>query len=238
MKLKAVVCDAPAKSYVLQVKCHTGYYSCTKGATVGEYLDGCTCFPQMNAALHSDQSFRSCSQEEYHTCVSILEELPIDLVVQVPLDPMHVIYLGVCKKMMFLWFRARKHIFGQAVRDEISNKLESLRPFTACEFNRKPQRLDELERWKATELRFFLFYAGPIVLRGSLPSGLHTNFLALHCAVTILSSLHTIRIWQTTVSSYCGILYNPSSYFTGRPMFHTTCMLLSTWPVMQSSMVH
>lgn len=56
------------------------------------------------------------------------------------------------------------------------------------EFNRKPRSLLEAKRWKATELRQFLFYTGPVVLRKILDNDRYVNFLSLHVAITILAS--------------------------------------------------
>lgn len=36
----AIICDAPAKSYILGTKAHNGYFSCTKCTTEGEFLQG------------------------------------------------------------------------------------------------------------------------------------------------------------------------------------------------------
>lgn len=55
------------------------------------------------------------------------------------------------------------------------------------EFNRKPQSLLDLCRWKATVLRFFLLYAGPIILNTDIiPEEYICHFNALSCAIRIL----------------------------------------------------
>ena len=55
------------------------------------------------------------------------------------------------------------------------------------EFMRKPRSLDTLKRWKATELRQFLLYTGPVVLLNNIDDDRYLNFLALHTAFVILS---------------------------------------------------
>lgn len=51
----------------------------------------------------------------------------------------------------------------------------------------QPQSLFDLCRWKATELRFFLLYAGPIVLNMNIiPKEYITHFNALSCSIRIL----------------------------------------------------
>lgn len=45
IRVKAIICDAPAKSYILKVKYYNGYYSCTKCVIKGEYVDDTDCFP-------------------------------------------------------------------------------------------------------------------------------------------------------------------------------------------------
>lgn len=50
----------------------------------------------------------------------------------------------------------------------------------------KTRSLDEIDRWKATELRLFLLYVGPVVLQKYLPDKYMVHFNALHCAIRIL----------------------------------------------------
>lgn len=57
-----------------------------------------------------------------------------------------------------------------------------------CEFNRKPKALSELDRWKATELRSFMLYWGPVVLKDCLPSDMYDNFMLFSVGMYLLLS--------------------------------------------------
>ncbi|CAN7938331.1 unnamed protein product, partial [Ixodes hexagonus] len=108
VRLGALICDAPAKAYVLSIVHHNGYFSCTKCTAEGEALNRRQCFPEMNAELRTNESFRTRKQEEHHRGTTLLETLPIDLIRQVPLDYMHLVLLGVMKKLLLLWLKGPK----------------------------------------------------------------------------------------------------------------------------------
>lgn len=66
VNLTSIICDAPAKSYVLCTKSHAGYNSCSKCIIRGTYeringLHGQVCFPSSNEndefTLRSDTHF-------------------------------------------------------------------------------------------------------------------------------------------------------------------------------------
>jgi hypothetical protein len=58
----------------------------------------------------------------------------------------------------------------------------------ACEFVRKPRQLEDILRWKATELRTFLLYIGPVILKVILTDSCFKNFMSLNIAMIILLS--------------------------------------------------
>jgi len=60
IKLHALICDVPAKPFILGVKNHNGYYSCTKCIIEGKYIDGQICFlteDDTNPTLRTDEDF-------------------------------------------------------------------------------------------------------------------------------------------------------------------------------------
>jgi len=54
-----LICDAPAKAFVLSIKNHTGYNSCTRCIIRAEHLNGRLCFPATKIvdALRTDDDF-------------------------------------------------------------------------------------------------------------------------------------------------------------------------------------
>lgn len=71
----------------------------------------------------------------------------------------------------------------------ISDRLVEIKDSIPVEFARKTRGLDELSRYKATELRLLLLYILPIVLcEGNFPEEIRDHFLLLHCAIRMLSN--------------------------------------------------
>lgn len=192
IKINAFICDAPAKSFITFTKGHSGYASCSKCQIEGEYTNNRICFPQVkNLSLRTDAEFRSKLQEEHHNGTPILEEIPnFNMIDGFPLDYMHLICLGVVKKLLVtLWCYGKPSTkISFSCITEISDNLEILSKHISLEFNRKPRSLHEVKRWKATEFRQFLFYTGPVVLKGRLTGDRYQHFLVLHAALSILSN--------------------------------------------------
>lgn len=82
-----IVADAPAKAFILNVKGHNGYFSCSKCKIEGEYINNRVCFPEIDNNLRTDQDFSNHLDEMYHLGISPLEHIPkLGLVSQVPLS--------------------------------------------------------------------------------------------------------------------------------------------------------
>ncbi|XP_051176672.1 uncharacterized protein LOC127291531 [Leptopilina boulardi] len=208
--IEALICDAPAKSFVLYLKGHTGYDCCPKcliggecyrppPKTKGKKKKGRVCFPGIGPFLpKTDEGFKRNEYNNFEEDVEIvLTKLPrFGCVSSIPLDYMHLILLGVMKKLIFLWVHGNSKVkIPSDVIQRISKRLLLLRNTIPDEFNRRPRTLWEYKFWKATEFRTFLLYAGVIVLKNleGFPSKLYSHFLLLHTAVTILISETHIR---------------------------------------------
>lgn len=96
-------CDAPARAYVKCIKGYIGYFGCEKCEQRGRYIEGKLTFPEVSAPKRSDKSFKRQAQEEHHKGTSPLSALNIGLVSGFPLDYMHLICLGVMKKLLWYW---------------------------------------------------------------------------------------------------------------------------------------
>lgn len=190
-RIDLIICDAPAKSFILGIKGHNGYSSCTKCITEGSYINGKMCFPEMNAQLRTDADFRSRKDENYHIGHSALLEIPnFDLVHGVPLDYMHLVCLGVTRKLLYMWlFGELKVRLRHRKVESISWQLENvLTLYMPSEFARKPRSLAFVKLWKATEFRNLLLYTGPIAFKSFLQKDLYDHFIVLHVAIRILCS--------------------------------------------------
>lgn len=84
--IRTIVCDSPAKSFLLQVEGHSGYFGCTKCKIKGEYKNQRVVFPEVDQPLRSDLSFKTRQQVEYHKNVEeiAIERINIGCVSQFP----------------------------------------------------------------------------------------------------------------------------------------------------------
>ncbi|KAJ8677929.1 hypothetical protein QAD02_013716 [Eretmocerus hayati] len=187
--IHALVCDTPAKSFILKVKGHMGYFSCTKCEIEGDHIDS-VCFPGPAATPRTDEKFKNNEyQEDYQQGETVLNEIPkLGLVSGFPLDPMHLVFIGIMKKLLLiLMFVTSVYKVSAKKVDEISKRLKVMKNYIPSEFARKTRALKFVHFYKATELRQFLLYSGMIALKGIVHPDVYVNFLTLHVAISILS---------------------------------------------------
>lgn len=189
LKIRNFICDAPARAYLKGIKGHNGYFACERCNVEGDYNYNThqMCFPNLSKSIRTNSSFRTKIHEEHHIYQSPLEALPVNMINNFPLDYMHLICLGVMKKLLLIWIKNRslKTKFSAENIRKISFDLVSCQKYTPCEFNRKARGLDVVSFWKATEFRTFLLYLGPVVLKNVVNTEVYENFMELHCAVTL-----------------------------------------------------
>lgn len=176
VKIQNFVCDAPARAFICNIKNHTGYYGCGKCDIKGKYINHRVVFPKIFTNLRSDVSFRSLAQEKHHNGSTPLADLPVDMVQDFVYEYMHLICLGVTKKLLKLWVEGKR--FGYRLRPKsihaISKALEEVKSGFPIEFVRK--------------YRSFLLYSGPVVLIDHLEEKYYHHFLVLSFATRLLLS--------------------------------------------------
>ena len=163
------------------------YFGCGKCIQEGEYFNS-VCFAE-RFLDQTDESFILRLQEEHHTRTSILETLNIDMVSQIPYKYIHLVCLGITRKLIRLWIKGNSVAYRlpSTTVNQISHHLISLREFIPKEFCQKPRMLCDRDRWKTTELQLFLLYSGLLVLK-SLPT--IYMFITWHCIFCYMDSLH------------------------------------------------
>lgn len=212
--------DAVAKASVLQIKGHAGYYSCSKCTAEGEYINGRMCFPETTYFIkRTNEDFRNQTDEHHHIGETILAQISsLDLISTVALDYMHLVLLGVVKKLLVgTWINGKPpNKLPSVLVNQISEQLLSFRQYIPREFSRKPRSLKEAKRFKATEYRLFLLYLGPLVLKGVLDTDKYDHFITLHLAISILISN---KVFECQYVDYaekllnhfvksCGLIYS------------------------------
>lgn len=169
--------------------------------------------------LRTDSGFVKQEYEDHQLSKSILTELTVGLVTQVPLDFMHLVCLGVVKKLIRCWVESgpKKCKLNLRKIDEISSRLQVCRHHYPVEFSRRPRPLKLFKYWKATEFRAFVLYLGPVVLQNIWPnSNLYKHFLMLHCSIYILCNNYICNdvIWRSYANDllHCFVQNVPKFY--------------------------
>ncbi|XP_044765188.1 uncharacterized protein LOC123321583 isoform X1 [Coccinella septempunctata] len=191
IKFNAFICDAPARALILGVKNHTGYFGCTKCIQEGDFINNRMTFPEIESTLRTNESFRNKLQEEHHRELSILETLDIDMVSQIPVEYMHLVCLGVMKRLLQFGCKGKMNVrIPSVLARNVDADIMKISAYIPQEFCRKPRPLTDVERFKATEFRLFLLYVGPIIFKNKLDIELYNHFLHLFCAIRILATPH------------------------------------------------
>ena len=187
LKLHAFICDAPARAFIKCVAGHTSKHGCERCNCIGKSVERRIVFGSAGVD-RTDVAFRG---DEYplhkNRASPLLQIVGLDMIRMFVLDSMHLLYLGVCRRLLFFFKSGPRVVrLSHAQLDNISLRLIEVAQRTPSEFARRPRSLFELERWKATELRQFVLYTGIFVLKGVVSDELYQLFVAFCVAMRIL----------------------------------------------------
>lgn len=187
--INAFVCDAPARAFVKGIKGHNAYYSCERCTVKGSWSGRVVFNGETDCGCHSrtEETFKSIGYKDHQVQKSPLTDTDISCIQQFSLDYMHLVCLGVVKRLIaYLKKGPPVCRLSPTQKCLISENLVSLNGCMPSEFARQPRSIFEVERWKATEFRQFLLYTGPVVLKDVLPTRHYKHFLSLTIALSIL----------------------------------------------------
>ncbi|CAI6370581.1 unnamed protein product [Macrosiphum euphorbiae] len=193
--VSVLCCDAPAKSYVLRTKGHSGFSSCSRCEHEGEYIQNRVCFPYLKPERcppkRTHQNYITRLNEDHHIKNnSIIATLPnFDVVYGFSMDYLHLVCLGTVRKLINLWIKGPIKVRYPSWKiNEMSISMNRLKINIPCEIARKTRGFDQVNRWKATEFRTFLLYVGAIVTKPVISDAHWKHFLNLSISMIILLS--------------------------------------------------
>lgn len=156
-------------------------------------------FADFNVAKRTDEGFRNRVQPIHHHRKSILEDLRtdedeplIDMIKQFPTsDPLHLIEVGVMKRMLRIWtngstiFRKK---WSKQQQTFLSYQILLMNKVLPSDIHRKVRGLQFIKFWKTTEFRTFMLYFGIVTFKDLLDDEEYFHFLQLCLGVRICSS--------------------------------------------------
>src|SRR5207237_3764673 len=92
--------------------------------------NGRVVFLETNSRLRTHESFNLFKDNAHHNSVTPLHALNLGLVSVFPLDYMHLVCLGVMRKLLYTWcFGKVPHKWSQKQIQSVSNSLVSLKSY-------------------------------------------------------------------------------------------------------------
>lgn len=170
LEIGNICADTPARCFILASKYSTGYFGCGRCNTEGEYIANRICFPDLDSNLRTDETFLNKIHEHFHKEPTILENIDLKCISQVPLDSMHLLYQGAMKKMLSIILKGPLQFrISTQQQKSINAKLDQAKQYQPNEFSRRIRPIWDFPSFKATELRTVLLYTEMVVFKGTVP---------------------------------------------------------------------
>jgi len=195
--------DSPARASFMNMKSHSGYFSCPKCFIEGEKSQrtgNVLVFPHHdNLVLRNDENYQDCVQQgllskDGHKGVfgpTILSYMFSESFISgVTIDVMHSCYMGLTKQLIRLWFDVKYKDEAFSLVEKIPQVNERLEGFNLPHF---VQRLlldvdKNLSFWKASLCRNFLLYVVLVLLQGIQGEAYFRNLCKLVEGISLLNS--------------------------------------------------
>lgn len=192
--LKSIIfiCDAPARSYTQCIYPHTAYYGCGYCKAKGEYHENRIIFPETDATSRSDEECASVMENNQSSVSPLIGIVPLKT--GFPPEYMHLVLLGVMKKIMLYIFTPTEGCqmncrFSRSQIQNLSSELVNFSQFLPREFQRRFYKgFKELTHFKATEYRTLLLFVGPYLFQKYMRPEVYNHFMLLSFGIYCLVS--------------------------------------------------
>lgn len=217
LKVGRFLVDTPAHADVAYIK-NLGYYGCPKCEVPGNLgSEGRNVYFKGIGSLRTHESFINRTNIEHHTSSkkvvkerSILEQFQIDMVKDFPLDPLHVVDLGIGVAVINLLSSAKLRGMIPSDLVEAEKIMFLASKHQPSEFNRRIQLISKHQHWKALEYRVFLLFLIPPVFKVMWLRN-NSNLSALKLFTKLFVALRII--------SYDEFRKNPAFLSTAEKLF-------------------
>ena len=186
VEVRSFIADAPARALIKETVYHGGHFDCDRCEVKGTHKNGSMSYADLNAKKRTHQSFVDQTQAGHHKGINPLTTIQhLNMISHFPLDDMHLVLLGIMRKLLYHWNKEVPHKLSSHQKDLVNDGIGIVRMHLPEDFNRLPRKLDETERFKATEFRLLLLYTACITFHKILDSKKFNHFLLLMYAMRI-----------------------------------------------------
>ncbi|KAK3909645.1 putative phage-related protein Lin1244/Lin1753 [Frankliniella fusca] len=193
LRIRRFIADAPARTWMKNVNQHGSYFACERCTAEGVWFGNRMTYALKEVTdVRTDQSLAQRLDTRYHKGTCPLTELNVKLVSEMPLEPLHLLWLGITKRILMNLLGQKRNSFQFKFSDTLKVKIDSMSEYISqfypSEFARKPRKWTDYSLFKATDYRRIALYDGLLLLKtAGVNQHIYINFCLFSCAVRILS---------------------------------------------------
>ena len=185
------IADAPARSFLQGIRQHGAYRGCGYCRVPGSYCKDHIIYEGLNFSKRTDFNYYN-FLEDNQNCLSPLAKI-CSFENGFPPDYMHLVCLGVVRKLLNYYFFPNKEIrlkckIPNHLIQQLNHDIKCFSKSLPNEFVRKLRCLSEFRHYKASEFRTFLVYFSPIFMKKYLPKEYFDHLMLLYVSVISLLS--------------------------------------------------
>ena len=188
------ICDAPARSFCMGVKSHSGYNACPYCRIHGTYCSTTkkVIFPFSGVNPESREDDLYCSMSENNQITESPLLHTVSFCDSFPPEYLHSVCLGQVRRLIASYMSNMHGLLpcrlSVPLKQELNQRVQQFSRSLPHEFKRKPRPITEFLYFKGTEFRTLLLYTGPFFFKNILQKRYYDHFILLHYAIFIYVS--------------------------------------------------